>query len=151
MKLPGTKKWAMVRARSNYPPNKRGNFAKKLDAYIEQGVLRNPDGAKAFLQDGDESHLDDWDSLKVSIDMMKDKEGGVINIGSKKQLGEVCFQYLGIKPLSKTRKGNDQFNEGLVDSLAKTHEWAAKMKDYNKLNKIKSSYIDRKVNSLSRR
>ena len=143
MKLPGTKKWAMVRARSKYPPNKRGNYAKLMTQYIGEGVLRNPDGAALFLTDGDESHLDDWDSLKVSIDMMKEKEGGVINIGSKNQLGELCFQYLGIKPLSKTRKGTDQFNEDLVDSLAKTHEWAAKMKDYNKLNKIKSSYIDR--------
>ena len=138
--LPATKEWVMVRARQSHPPKIRGNFGKMI-ASLENP--RNPDGIAEFLKTGDESHLDHIDSLKVSIELLKRKEGALINISSKKQLGEICFNFMGVKPLSQTRKGTDQFNEDLVDSLAKDYDWAAKMKDYNKLNKIKSSYVDR--------
>ena len=141
MALPETKRWAMEKARAAHPPKKRGNFGKLL---LEiEGELNNPTGAKAFLADGDESHLDVVDSVKVSLELLKRKEGSLINIGSKNQLAELCFNYLGIKPISKTRKGTNQFNEELVVAISKDYEWAAKMKDYNKLKKIKSSYIDR--------
>lgn len=138
--LPATKEWVMVRARQSHPPKIRGNFGKMI-ASLENP--RNPDGIVEFLKTGDESHLDHIDSLRVSIELLKQKEGALINISSKKQLGEICFNFMGVKPLSQTRKGTDQFNEDLVDSLAKDYDWAAKMKDYNKLNKIKSSYVDR--------
>lgn len=141
MSLPDTKRWAMERARASYPPKKRGNFAKLLQEL--EGELNDPVGALAFLDSGEEEHLDVVDSVKISLELLKRKEGALINIGSKKQLAELCFNYLGIKPISKTRKGTDQFNEDLVDSISKDYEWAAKMKDYNKLKKIKSSYIDR--------
>jgi DNA polymerase I-like protein with 3'-5' exonuclease and polymerase domains len=143
MKLPEAKRWALERAHESFPPKKRGNFAKKLLDYKNRGMMKNESGIDEFLADGDAEHLDPMDSMRVSLDLLKEKEGGLINISSKKQLGELCFDYLGIKPLTKTRKGNNQFNEGLVDHLSKDYEWAAKMKDYNKLNKIKSSYIDR--------
>lgn len=138
--LPATKEWVMVRARQANPPKLRGNFGKMIAALENP---RNPDGIAEFLKTGDESHLDHIDSLKVSIELLKRKEGALVNISSKKQLGEICFNFMGVKPLSQTRKGTDQFNEDLVDSLAKDYDWAAKMKDYNKLNKIKSSYVDR--------
>ena len=140
MKLSGTKEWIVRRARAAHPPKRRGHFGKMI------AELENPndaDGIARFLKDGDEEHLDTMDSIKVSAALLKQKEGEYINISSKKQLAQLCFNFLGIKPLSKTRKGTDQFNEGLVDHLAKDHAWAAKMKDYNKLNKIKSSYVDR--------
>jgi DNA polymerase-1 len=143
MTLPEAKRWALERAHESFPPKKRGNFAKKLLDYKNRGKMQNEDGIDKFLADGDTEHLDAMDSMRVSLDLLKEKEGGLINISSKKQLGELCFDYLKIKPLSKTRKGNNQFNEGLVDHISKDYEWAAKMKDYNKLNKIKSSYIDR--------
>jgi DNA polymerase I-like protein with 3'-5' exonuclease and polymerase domains len=138
--LPATKEWVMLRARQSHPPKIRGNFGKMI-ASLENP--RNPDGIAEFLKTGDETQLDHIDSLKVSIELLKQKEGTLINISSKKQLGEICFNFMGVKPLSQTRKGTDQFNEDLVDSLAKDYDWAAKMKDYNKLNKIKSSYVDR--------
>ena len=121
MSLPETKQWAMERARAAHPPKKRGNFGKYLKEI--ESELKDPVGALAFLDSGDEADLDVVDSVKVSLELLKRKEGALINIGSKKQLAELCFNYLGIKP--------------------KDYDWAAKMKDYNKLKKIKSSYIDR--------
>ena len=141
--LKEVKHWAMQKARMEYPPKKRGNYSKKLIDYKNRGMLKNELGVDMFLESGDENDLDTYDCMKVSLDIMKEKLGGIINISSKKQLSEICFDFLGIKPKSKTRKGNNQFNEELVVSLAKDYKWAAKMKDYNKLNKIKSSYIDR--------
>ena len=145
--LPQTKQWIMERARIAHPPKVKGNFGKLLLEYKLNGSLKNELGAEEFLNDGNEQHLDIVDSVRISLDILKQKNGTLINISSKKQLSEICFGYLGIKPLSQTRKGADQFNEDLVDSLAKDYVWASKMKDYNKLNKIKSSYIDRfKIN-----
>ena len=86
--------------------------------------------------------------VQVSLELLREQYGEYINISSKQQLADVCFKYLGIKPLSQTRKGTDQFNDDLVDSLAKHHTWAAKLKDYNKLNKIQSTYIDRFLASV---
>ena len=138
--LPKTKEWIMLRARQAFPPKVRGSFGK---AIAELESPRNPAGIAEFLKTNDEAHLDHIDSLKISIELLKHREGALININSKKQLSDLCFNFMGVKPLSQTRKGTDQFNEDLVDSLAKDHDWAAKMKDYNKLNKIKSSYVDR--------
>ncbi len=67
-----------------------------------------------------------------------------LNISSKKQLGEIVFEYMEIKPLSETAKGNAQFNDDMVESLANAgHKWAGNLRDYNKLVKIKGAYIDR--------
>jgi len=48
-----------------------------------------------------------------------------------------------IKPISQTRKGTDQFNDDMIEFLSKDYTWAAKLRDYNKLIKISSTYIDR--------
>jgi DNA polymerase-1 len=67
----------------------------------------------------------------------------LINIQSKSQLGDLVFNFMGIEPLTKTPKGFPQFNEDFVESISKEHPWAEKLRVYNKLNKIKSSYYDR--------
>ncbi len=67
-----------------------------------------------------------------------------LNIFSKKQMGEIVFDYMKYKPLSETKKGSPQFNDDMIEFLAKEGEtWAADLRDYNKLIKIKGSYIDR--------
>jgi len=139
MQIPEAKEWVMVRARTEYPPKKRGHFAKKI-ATIE---AINPDGVQEFLKTGIDIYLNDQDSMKASLELLKEAEGTFININSKKQLADLCFNYLGIKPISQTRKGTDQFNEDLVEELGKKHAWAAKLRDYNKLTKIRSTYIER--------
>lgn len=139
MAIPEVKEWIMVKATKAFPPKKRGNFADKLK---EINAI-DPNGVQEFLKTGNIVYLDQKDSLKVSLELLKEKEGQYINISSKQQLADICFKYIGIKPMSQTRKGTDQFNDDLVDHLAKKHTWAAKLKDYNKLNKIQSAYVDR--------
>ena len=139
MAIPKVKQWIMVKATKAFPPKKRGKFADKL----KEMVPVNTNGVTAFLQSGNVDDLDPKDSMKVSLELLKEKDGCYINISSKQQLSNICFKYLGIKPLSQTRKGTDQFNDDLIEELGKKHSWAAKLRDYNKLIKISSAYIDR--------
>ena len=48
---------------------------------------------------------------------------------------------MGIKPKSKTRKGQAQFDMDMIEELSKTYAWAENLRIYNKLLKIKSTYM----------
>jgi DNA polymerase-1 len=50
---------------------------------------------------------------------------------------------MGIKAKSKTKKGQAQFDMDMLETLSKTHAWAENLRIYNKLLKIKSTYVDR--------
>jgi DNA polymerase I-like protein with 3'-5' exonuclease and polymerase domains len=139
MAIPEVKQWVMFKATKAFPPKKRGRYA----LAINQIEAVNRKGVVDFLATGDESYLDPRDAVKVSLDLWKEKEGSYLNISSKQQLGDIVFKYLKIKPLSQTRKGTDQFNDDMIEHLSKSYGWAAKLRDYNKLNKINSAYIDR--------
>jgi len=99
---------------------------------------------KQFLLTGDLKLLDEMEVVRISMSMWKQENEGVyLNIQSKKHLGEIAFKYMGIKPLTQTKKGQDQFDMDMLEELAKTYEWANNLRTYNKLVKIKSTYIDR--------
>lgn len=140
MSIPAAKQWVMFKATKSFPPKKRGNFAERLKNYE---TPENPDGVARFLTTGDPSDLDTRDAVKISLDMWKEKEGNYLNISSKQQLADIVFKYMKIKPISQTRKGTDQFNDDMIEHLSKDYTWAAKLRDYNKLTKINSAYIDR--------
>jgi DNA polymerase-1 len=73
-------------------------------------------------------------------------DGDYINIQSKKHLGEIVFKYMGIKPKvsgADTKSGRDKFDMSMVEELSKTYAWAENLRIYNKLLKIKSTYVDR--------
>ena len=152
--------WIVNRALKNFPPGKKGAFAQKLLEMSNQTHLPKGDNGKytisaktiplitdpevrEFLETGIDIYLPQSRAIAVSLQLLKEDEGALINISSKQQMGQICFEYLGIEPISQTRKGNDQFNDDLIEVLAKDHTWAAKLRDYNKLTKIRSSYIER--------
>lgn len=141
MAIPQAKEWVMVKATKAFPPKKRGRFADKLREIMPFSIQ----GVNDFMESGDPKDLDPKDAMKVSLDLWKEKEGNYLNISSKQQLGEIVFKYMKIKPLSQTRKGTDQFNDDMIEELSKKFSWAAKLRDYNKLTKINSAYIDRFV------
>lgn len=126
----------------NLPKTKAGKYSitKKNIEMIEPGIGR------AFLegQDFPDQEARILGLYDISKELWKEKEGDYINIYSKKQMGEIVFDYLGVSPLSETEKGNPQFNDEMVDALiVDGHTWAKDLKDYNRLMKIKSAYIDR--------
>jgi DNA polymerase I-like protein with 3'-5' exonuclease and polymerase domains len=155
------KQWVIDMATKAYPPSAKGTYAQEL---IEQAgielprsektgkftlnkatVLTLPEGElKQFLLTGDVKLLPAEQVLKVSLKLWKeDNEGKFFNIQSKDQLGQIAFNVLGRKPLSTTASGKPQFDDDVIEQIAKTEKWAENIRIYNKLLKIKSTYVDR--------
>ncbi len=69
--------------------------------------------------------------------------GGAFNINSPKQLGEVLFGKLGLRPGKKTQKTRS-FSTGVevLEDLSLSHELPRKILEYRSLQKLKSTYVD---------
>jgi len=67
--------------------------------------------------------------------------GGEFNINSPKQLSEVLFERLGLKPVKKTKTGFST-DEEVLTTLAVSHELPAEILAYRELFKLKSTYVD---------
>jgi DNA polymerase I-like protein with 3'-5' exonuclease and polymerase domains len=158
---PEGKDWVIDTALREFPPSNRGNWAQLLCQRFSLPLPKSEktgkfsitakslaeledSPAKKFLLDGDINHLEGNDVLRISTTLWKQSnDNEYINIQSKKHLGEIVFKYMGIKPLTQTSKGQDQFDMDMLETLSKKHEWAENLRIYNKLLKIKSTYIDR--------
>lgn len=90
-----------------------------------------------------EGSIDPYVEAQIKRNIYMKKTDKIINISSKKQMGEFVFDYMGIQPLSYTEKGSPQFNDIMVEYLSGDNEWAETLHIYNKLVKIKGAYIDR--------
>lgn len=161
LQKPEVRAWVIMKALDAYPPNNKGTFAQELcrEANLEletsaktgkysltqSSLIRLPESpVKHFLLHGDEAVLDKEMVTKISLRLWKqDNDGQFFNIQSKDQLGEIAFTVLGIKPLSKTKTGKPQFDDETVQSIADKFEWAKNLRIYNRLLKIKSTYMDR--------
>jgi len=99
---------------------------------------------KEFLLTGDETLIDEVERARISMAMWKESnDGDYINIQSKKHLGEIVFGYMGIKSRGAGKSGRPKFDMSMVEELANTYSWAENLRVYNKLLKIKSTYVDR--------
>ena len=160
--IPEARLWILEQAHIKFPPSRRGSYAQKFaEVYKEhlplpvkkdgkidtskKAILNLPDSPyKDFLLNPKEHELDKSELLKISSLLWKDyNEGEYINIQSKKHLGEIVFDKMNIGSLSKTKKGKKQFDDEFVEHLSKTYEWANNLRIYNRLLKIKSTYVDR--------
>ncbi len=70
----------------------------------------------------------------------------MFNLQSKHHLKKLFFDTLNLKPLSKTPTGLPQVDEEFMESVTSTLPWVSKLIEYNKLNKIKSTYLERFLN-----
>jgi DNA polymerase-1 len=69
--------------------------------------------------------------------------GQPFNLGSPKQLQEILFGKLGIKPLKKTPSGAPSTDEDVLQELALDHPLPKILLDYRGLAKLKSTYTDK--------
>ena len=162
--IPEVKEWVVATSMTNYPVSHKGNWAQRLvqryslplpksektgkysltTKYINELDESN---VKQFLLTGDKSLLEDVEKARISMALWKESnDGDYINIQSKKHLGEIVFKYMGIKPKvsgANTKSGRDKFDMSMVEELSKTYAWAENLRIYNKLLKIKSTYVDR--------
>jgi len=165
LKLSEVKNWVIDTSLREFPPNNKGNWAQELIKMYSVNLPKSektgkysitqkrieelteedcPINVKNYLLSGDLDHLEANDVLRISTNLWKEKnDGDFINIQSKKHLGEIVFKYIGEEAISQTSKGQDQFDMGMLEELSKKYEWAENLRIYNKLLKIKSTYVDR--------
>lgn len=70
-----------------------------------------------------------------------DLAGGEFNINSPKQLAEILFNRLGLKPTKKTKTGYST-NEDVLTQLSLQHPLPAEILNSRQIVKLKSTYID---------
>lgn len=150
------KRWLEDKLESKYPISTKGNFAQLVAEYYDLPLPKTDTGKysinKKTLKDIIHPAVDFLNGIgelpkevvvEIQTEMLRRAEGDVINVSSKDHLATLCFNYMGLKPLSKTDSGKDQFDQEFVQSISDKHEWASYLNTYNKLSKIKSSYYDR--------
>ena len=126
----------------------------QLRARDLDGVFRDIEMPLAFvLRDMEqEGFLVDADALRqlgVSFDgtiarltdEIAELAGERINLNSPKQLGEMLFERMGLPAPKKTRTGYSTSAE-VLEELAAEHPVCAKILEYRKYSKLRSTYID---------
>ncbi|MEK6692852.1 MAG: DNA polymerase I [Nitrospirota bacterium] len=79
--------------------------------------------------------------LNTIIERVYFLAGEEFNINSPKQLSEILFKKLGLKPLKKTKTGYST-NVEVLEELSIQHELPREILEYRNLFKIKSTYLD---------
>ena len=169
LKTSEAKAWVLKTAENKFPISHKGNFAQRLVARYSlalpksdktgkysltqkkiedlETINETEEGVKQFLLSGDIEHLDLKEARRLCLDMWREyNDGDYINIQSKKHLGEIVFDYMGIKPKvsgANTKSGRAKFDMNMVEDLSKDYPWAENLRIYNKLLKVKSTYVDR--------
>jgi len=159
--IDAVRQWVLNKSHETYPPSNKGSYIQTLltqntvelpiseksgkFSTAAKNVEKLPDSdIKRFLQTNDASVLPREIKIKASLALwMKDFDGKYFNIQSKDQIGEIAFEVLNIKPLTFTDKGKPQLDEDTIQVIGETYSWAKNLRIYNKLLKIKSSYVDR--------
>jgi len=67
--------------------------------------------------------------------------GESFNINSPKQLSEILFQKLGLKPVKKTKSGQSTALD-VLEELAVQHDLPRKIVEYRSIFKLKTTYVD---------
>ena len=107
-------------------------------------VSKMPDGRFKDFLSGELQLLDEHEIELIQLRMFKATgQRYMFNLSSKHHLKKIFFQKLDETPLSKTDKGNPQINDEFLELMAEKYDWCRKLQDYNKLVKLKGTYIDR--------
>jgi DNA polymerase I-like protein with 3'-5' exonuclease and polymerase domains len=139
-----------------YPPKTGGKFAQTVAKLLRVDLPRTKAGAFSLAKKAIES-LPSWHLFRQFIEGRSELPQSLIlkaqlelnggepqlNLASKDQLRYVFFTILKEKPTSFTDRGVPQVNEEFLASVQHKYEFGPKLLIYNKLSKIKSSYIER--------
>jgi len=78
-------------------------------------------------------------AIKGEIDALSGLE---VNLNSPKQIGELLFAKLGLKPSRKTKGGAPSTDEETLHELAAQHPVPAKLLAYREVSKLQSTYVE---------
>ncbi|MGP1716276.1 MAG: DNA polymerase I [Methylophilus sp.] len=96
-----------------------------------------------------DSHMLNRQSNEIGLRLMElekqayELAGQPFNLGSPKQLQEILFGKLGIKPLKKTPSGVPSTDEDVLQELALDHPLPKVLLEYRGMAKLKSTYTDK--------
>ncbi|MFD1122246.1 DNA polymerase I [Methylophilus flavus] len=96
-----------------------------------------------------DSHMLNRQSNEIGLRLMElekqayELAGQPFNLGSPKQLQEILFGKLGIKPLKKTPSGVPSTDEDVLQELALDYPLPKVLLEYRGLAKLKSTYTDK--------
>ena len=158
------KKWVIDKSLEAFPPSNKGSWAQNLCTLHSLPLPKTASGkysitiknvekleespVKQFLITGNIDLLEIKDIGRISNQMWKESNGGdQINIQSTHHLSDLVFNYLHEKSNDKTASGKDKFDSDVIEEISSKYEWAENLRIYNKLLKIKSTYIDRFLNN----
>jgi DNA polymerase I-like protein with 3'-5' exonuclease and polymerase domains len=150
--------WEKEKVASMYPAKSRGLFGQAFVEHFKIDLPKTKSGkyslsAKNLLEKESEEELallfncfdriDESDIYQVQKRIYDEKENE-FNISSKTQMGQLIFDYMGIDPLGRTPTGKGQFDDTFIEHLGTLDfEWTKDLSNYNKLVKIRGTYIDR--------
>lgn len=144
----------------DFPPSRSGPFAQAAVEYygFAPSFKRTASGAFSLTAKNIESMPDcllknvllqkeyfPADDVPKIQQLMWEKlqEPFMFNLLSKHHLKKLFFDTLNETPLSRTPTGQPQVDEDFLDSIAHKYDWVKQIIVYNKLIKIKGTYIDR--------
>ena len=154
------KAWFMAK---DYPPSREGIFAQAYAELMQLQLPRLPSGKLSFtarnIADLPYGHAkevllkkanfnpDEISATQSYLWRMDSMPG--FNLLSKHHLKKLFFDTLKEKPVSRTPgtktypQGQPQIDDEFLDLMGKKYAWAQDLRTFNRLNKIKGTYIDR--------
>ncbi len=148
----------------DFPPARTGAFAQGIAAYYDLPLPLTPGGAyqmtaktlatlpdslpkqvlleKAYLPADDIVKIQKLLFAQTQEDINQDA-GPMFNLLSKPHLKKLFFDTLNEAPLSRTPTGQPQVDDDFLATMVAKHSWVADLQLYNRLTKLKGTYIDR--------
>lgn len=140
----------------DYPAKRTGPFADKVvELFAPDQLPKTPGGSYSFSAKAitamPEGPIKNWlhgliKLSKAQIEQVQRAMHGpkpMFNLLSKYHLRRLFINKLGETALNFTETGLPQVDEDFLDSIKHKYEWLPKLLEFNKLVKIRSTYIDR--------
>lgn len=157
LSIPDVRNYLDEKSLELFPKSTSGKFAQEVCKHFNAPLPKTKTGAYSLtakevqkLPDGDlkkfllEGTLDEKLSISISKKLFNESDKSKINISSKQQMATISFNVLKYTPISKTDSGQPSFDEKTITHLSNMGvSWAKDLSIYNKLVKIKGTYIDR--------
>lgn len=138
-----------------FSPKRTGEFAQIVIEMLGPNLLpRTKTGSYSMVEKAvsklPEGLLRDWLQEKCNLpaDIVRQvqarlQSGTAFNLLSKHHLKKLFFDKLKETPISTTDLGSPQVDEEFLELMAAKYDWAGQLIVYNKLTKIKGTYIER--------
>ena len=142
----------------DYPPCRSGEFAQMLIELSDCEVQKTKSGSFSMTEKALQPHkahkfidyllggpyLTEEQVRDVQAALwVKNGTGCRFNLSSKHHLKKLFFEHYGEIPISTTDLGNPQIDDDTLEVFSKKYAWVKYLQMYNKLIKIRGTYIEK--------